>query len=117
MDIISEQEQDNTVLYSLIPTTISTSTMPKTPIKMVSTGTMPMTPTVKSTGTMPRTPMVQSTGTMPNLPIVTIDLISPTTEVIIDLVTPTVEIVDLCTPTMPTNPKDSPHTPPHLPPQ
>ena len=99
---------------------VSTGTMPMTPIKMLSSATMPRTPNqMTSIGTMPKTPTIVSTGTMPktptrpatttsfsvsdNEPIV---LSSPTPS-IIDLVSPTVETIDLCSQSTPTN-TDSP---------
>jgi hypothetical protein len=53
---------------------------------------------------MPRTPTMSSTATMPK---------TPTT---IDLVSPTIETIDLCSPDQTSNPGSS-HSPPHLAPQ
>ena len=94
IDTIVEQEHE--IVSLCTPTKIimtSTGTMPRTPIKMVSVGTMPKTPTMKSMGTMPTIPAT------------------------IDLVSPSIETIDLCSPDTPTNTENSPsNSTPYMPP-
>ena len=91
IDTIVEQEHE--IVSLCTPTKIimtSTGTMPRTPIKMVSVGTMPKTPTMKSMPTIPAT---------------------------IDLVSPSIETIDLCSPDTPTNTENSPsNSTPYMPP-
>jgi hypothetical protein len=72
---------------------ISTGTMPQTSITMVSIGTMPQTPTTKSIGTMTNSPTI------------------------IDLVSPPIETIDICSPDTPTNTENSPNSTPSMAPQ